>query len=788
MTTTMPDHGGLPHPGDSSGPDRPWTDPALPVDERVETLFARLTLPEKVAQLSSTWEDIEADGPEVAPGSNHFGRVGDLDETARHGLGQLTRPYGTLPRPALEHARLLAAHQRQVMAQSRFGIPAMAHDECLTGFTAYGATIYPTSLGMAATFDPALIRRVGEAIGSDMAEAGVHQGLAPVVDVIRDYRWGRCEETFGEDPYLVGELAEAYVLGVQSAGVVATLKHFAGYSASMGGRNHAPAQLGRRELFDVILPPFERLVAAGVGSVMNSYAEIDGEAPAASEWLLTSVLRDQWGFEGTVVSDYWSLPFLVNAHRVAADLPAAGALALRAGMDVELPDQRGFGEALVSAVEEGQVAESAVDRAVRRVLRQKIELGLLDPGWDPRPPALRAGALDLDKPGHRQLAHAVAQSSAVLLTNDGTLPLPSAGRIALIGPCADDVRTMFGCYSFPNHVLADRDDLGNGVEAVPLRTALTAELPGVDWQFVQGCPIRNEDRTGIPAAVEACSNADVTVLVVGDKAGMFGVGTSGEGCDVEDLRLPGVQEELVEAVLATNRPVVLVVSSGRPYAVGRFAADAAATVQVFLPGEEGGRAMAELLAGTANFSGKLPVQLPMSPGGQPYTYLHPPLGDRQSWLSNLDPTPAFPFGHGLSYTTFEIDRMAVDREQVPTDGEFTVSARVRNSGALPGAETVQLYAVDPVAQVTRPVRALLAFAKIHLDPGEQTTVRFSVHTDRLAFTGLEGHRVVEPGEMLLYAGSSSLDTPVRGTVLLVGEERDATVVRHHTVQVTVERT
>lgn len=236
MTTTMPDHGGLPQ----EESDRPWTDPALPVADRVDALLARLTLPEKVAQLSSTWEDIEADGPEVAPGSNHFGRVGDLDETARHGLGQLTRPYGTLPRPALEHARLLARHQQQIVAQSRFGIPAMAHDECLTGFTAYGATIYPTSLGMAATFDPALIRRVGEAIGSDMAEAGVHQGLSPVVDVIRDYRWGRCEETYGEDPYLVGELAEAYVTGLQSAGVYATLKHFAGYSASMGGRNHAP--------------------------------------------------------------------------------------------------------------------------------------------------------------------------------------------------------------------------------------------------------------------------------------------------------------------------------------------------------------------------------------------------------------------------------------------------------------------------------------------------------------------------------------------------------------------
>ncbi|MFJ2157639.1 glycoside hydrolase family 3 N-terminal domain-containing protein [Streptomyces sp. NPDC087856] len=783
MTTTMPDHGGLPQ----EESDRPWTDPALPVADRVDALLARLTLPEKVAQLSSTWEDIEADGPEVAPGSNHFGRVGDLDETARHGLGQLTRPYGTLPRPALDHARLLARHQQQVVAQSRFGIPAMAHDECLTGFTAYGATIYPTSLGMAATFDPALIRRVGEAIGSDMAEAGVHQGLSPVVDVIRDYRWGRCEETYGEDPYLVGELAEAYVTGLQSAGVYATLKHFAGYSASMGGRNHAPVHAGRRELFDVILPPFERLVAAGVRSVMNSYAEIDGEAPAASRWLLTEVLRDAWGFEGTVVSDYWSLPFLVNAHRVAADLPDAGALALRAGMDVELPDQRGFGTALVHAVEQGLVDEEFVDRAVRRVLRQKVDLGLLDTDWDSRPPALRAGELDLDKPENRQLAHAVAQSSAVLLSNDGALPLPATGRIALIGPCADDVRTMFGCYSFPNHVLAERDDLGNGVEAVSLRHALTTELPCVDWEFTQGCPIREADRSGIAAAVEASAGADLTVLVVGDKAGMFGIGTSGEGCDVEDLRLPGVQEELVEAVLATGRPVVLVVSSGRPYAVGRFAATAAAMVQVFLPGEEGGRAVAQLLAGKANFSGKLPVQIPTTPGGQPYTYLHAPLGDRQSWLSNLDPTPAFPFGHGLSYTTFEIDELSVDRELVPVDGEFTVGVRVRNTGAVAGAETVQLYAIDPVAQVTRPVRSLLGFAKVALDPGEQAMVRFHVHTDRLAFTGLDGTRIVEPGEILLEVGSSSLDTPVRGAVQLVGEERDATVLAHHAVPVSVER-
>ncbi|WP_460070432.1 glycoside hydrolase family 3 N-terminal domain-containing protein [Streptomyces sp. YKOK-I1] len=781
MTTTTPD------PSRQLSPARPWTDAALPAGERVEALLARLTLEEKVAQLSSTWEDVEPAGPEVAPGTSLFGRVGDLDETARHGLGQLTRPYGTVPRPALEHARLLAARQRQIIGQSRFGIPAMAHDECLTGFTTYGATIYPTSLAMAATFDPALIGRVGEAIGADMAEAGVHQGLAPVVDVIRDYRWGRCEETYGEDPYLVGAMGEAYVRGLQSAGVYATLKHFAGYSASMGGRNHAPVGIGPRELHDVILPPFERIVAAGVGSVMNSYAEIDGEAPAASRRLLTGVLREEWGFEGTVVSDYWSLPFLVDAHRVAADLADAGARALWAGLDVELPDQRGFGAALVGAVRAGKADEADVDRAVRRVLRQKLALGLLDADWDPEPPALRAGELELDKPENRRLARAVARDSAVLLANSGGLPLPSAGRIALIGPCADDVRTMFGCYSFPNHVLSDREDLGNGVEAVSLRAALAAELPGVDWRFAEGCPVREPDRSGIAGAVAEAAGADAAVVVVGDKAGMFGIGTSGEGCDVEDLRLPGVQEELVEAVLATGTPVVLVVSSGRPYAVGRFASGTAALVQVFLPGEEGGRAVAELLAGTTNFSGKLPVQIPRTPAGQPYTYLHPPLGDRQSWLSNLDPTPAFPFGHGLSYTTFAVDGLTVDRELVPTDGRFTVSVRVRNTGPLAGAETVQLYVTDPVAQVTRPVRELLGFAKAALEPGEEATVRFEVHTDRLAFTGLDGRRIVEPGEILLYAGSSSGDTPAHASLRLVGEQRDAVVVRHHDVPVTVVR-
>ncbi|MCE6995539.1 glycoside hydrolase family 3 C-terminal domain-containing protein [Saccharothrix sp. S26] len=754
------------------GTDTPvWRDTTRTVGERVEALLAELTLPEKVAQLGSAWEDVEPAGPEVAPGTSVLGIVGPLDETARHGIGQLTRPYGTVPRDALDHARHYARRQRQVITQSRLGIPAMGHDECLTGVTAFGATIYPTPLGMAATFDPALIGEVGAAIGADLAEAGVHQGLAPVVDVIRDHRWGRCEETFGEDPYLVGEMGAAYVRGIQSAGVVATLKHLAGYSASVGGRNHAPVHMGRRELFDVILRPFERAVAEGVGSVMNSYADLDGDAPAASHWLLTTVLRDTWGFEGTVVSDYWSIPFLVTSHRVATDDGDAGVRALTAGMDVELPDQRGFGTRLVDAVTRGDVDETVIDRSVRRVLRQKITAGLLDPDWSPEPPGLRRGGLDLDKPASRALARRVGQASTVLLANNGVLPLSGSGRVAVIGPCADEARSMFGCYSFPNHVLSDRPELGLGVDAPTFREALVAELPDASFDYTQGCPVREPDTSGIQEAVALAHAADIVLLAVGDLPGMFGVGTSGEGCDVEDLRLPGVQEALVDAVLATGTPTVLLVCSGRPYAVGRFHDRAAAIVQTFLPGEEGGRAAASLLAGQVNFRGKLPVQIGSSPGGQPHTYLHAPLGGKQSALSNLDPTPTFPFGHGLSYTTFDIRDLRVDREHVGCDEEFEVSVEVSNTGGRAGTEVVQLYATDPVAQVARPVRALLAFAAVDLAAGEHATVVFRVHAEHFAYTGLDGHLVVEPGVIALAAGRSSEDLPATTEVRLTGPAR-----------------
>lgn len=767
-------------------PTEPWHDTTAPAEKRARALLEAMTLPEKLAQLGSFWNrptptasgsgDPTDDGGDVAPMQHAFDQAQrPFAEAAAHGLGQLTRVFGTAPvSPARGVAELRTA-QARVRAASRFAIPAIAHEECLTGFTTYGATVYPAAIAWGATFDPALIEEMAAAIGADLRAVGVQQGLSPLLDVVRDYRWGRVEESIGEDPYLVGTLGTAYVRGLQSAGVVATLKHFAGYPASKGGRNHAPVPIGPREMTDVLLTPFEMAVRdGGARSVMNSYSDIDGMPAAASAELLTAVLRDRWGFEGTVVSDYWAIAFLDLQHRVTADRAASGAAALRAGLDVELPDADAFArlEALVGS---GELDEALVDRAALRVLRQKAELGLLDPGWQPVPRESGDGHdVDLDSPGNRALARRVAEESVVLLADDGTLPLGGRSgprRVAVIGPTAHQARSFLGCYSFPNHVMVHHsaDDLG--VRVPTLLESLRDELPGAEVRFEQGVPVLDPDTTGIPAAVVAAREADLVVLAVGDIAALFGRGTSGEGCDAEDLRLPGAQHELVEAVLAAGTPVVLVLVTGRPYALGAYAGRCAAVVQAFMPGEEGGPAIAGVLSGRVNPSGHLPVGVPRLPGGQPYTYLAPPLGQNSDGISNLDPTPLYPFGHGLSYTTFAYDDLRLSAPSTGTDGAVRLTVCVTNTGDRAGADVVQLYLSDEVAQVTRPVRALIGFARVDLDPGAAADVTFEVHAERTVFTGADLHRVVEPGGVVLAVGHSVDDLALSARVELTGELR-----------------
>ncbi|WP_232822712.1 beta-xylosidase/alpha-l-arabinosidase [Glycomyces dulcitolivorans] len=752
----------------------PWHDRARPAEDRARALLAAMTLDEKLAQLGSFWDRPlaeEADGGDVGPLQAAFEQARrPFTEAAAHGLGQLTRVFGTAPVTTEEGMAAVRRAQKTVTAASRFGVPAIVHEECLTGFTTYGATVYPAAIAWGATFDPGLVRRMAAAIGTGMRRVGVHQGLSPLLDVVRDYRWGRVEEAIGEDPYLVGALGSAYVQGLQSAGIIATLKHFAGYPASRAGRNHAPVSMGPREFNDIILTPFEMAVRlGGARSVMNSYSDIDGLPAAASVDLLTTTLRKRWGFTGTVVSDYWAVAFLDLMHRTSPDRATSGAMALNAGIDVELPDGDAFVKA-AALVAAGGLDEALVDRAAVRVLTQKAELGLLDPDWVPVPePA--TDQVNLDPPENRALAREVARKSAVLLSNDGTLPLGPAPRLAVIGPTAHQPRSFLGCYSFPNHVLVHHtlDDLG--IEVPSLLEALRGALPETEIRHELGVPLLDADRMGIDAAVQAAAEADLAVLAVGDIAALFGRGSSGEGCDAEDLRLPGIQGELVEAVLNAGTPVVMVVVSGRPYALGAWADRCAAVVQAFLPGEEGGIAIAEILTGAVNPSGHLPVGIPVSPGGQPYTYLAPPLGHDSDGISNLDPRPLFPFGHGLSYTDFAYEDITVSATEIPTDGGLTVTARVANTGSRSGEDVVQLYLHDPVAQVTRPVQTLIGFARVALDPGEGARVEFEVHADRTAFTGIDGRRIVEPGHLVFSVGHSSADTPLRARIELQGPTR-----------------
>ena len=758
-----------------------WRDVRLPTARRVDALVAAMTLEEKLAQLVGVWVGADPAGGAVAPHQSDLAADPVVwSDVIASGLGQLTRPFGTRPVPPVAGARSLAHSQEQVVAASRFGIPALVHEECLTGFAAWRATAYPAPPAWGASFDPALVAEMAEAIGRSLRSVGVHQGLAPVLDVTRDYRWGRTEETIGEDPYLVGTVGTAYVHGLEGAGVVATLKHFAGYSASRAGRNLAPVAIGARELADVVLPPFEMAVRDGrVRSVMNSYSEIDGVPTAADADLLTGLLRDTWGFDGTVVADYFSVKFLQTLHGIAADEGEAAGLALAAGIDVELPTGRCFGDPLRRAVERGDVDEALVDRALRRVLAQKVELGLLDPDWAALPDGV--DDVELDTPESRGIALRLARESVVLLANADVLPLRPGTRVAVVGPLADDPMAMLGCYSFPAHIGVHHPDSGLGLEIPTVLSALRDALGPV--AHARGCEVRS-DEADFTEAVAVAADADVCVVAVGDLAGLFGGGTSGEGCDATALVLPGAQEALVRAVAATGTPVVLLLITGRPYAIGDLADSCAAVVQTFFPGQLGGQAIADVLTGVVAPSGRLPVSIPADPSGQPGTYLSAPLGLRTE-VSTVDPTPAFPFGHGLGYGTFTWSPVRVSSPTWAADGEVELELEVSNPGDRAGADVVQLYLHDPVAQVTRPVVRLVGYARVPLDPGRAARVVFRVPADVTSFTGRDGRRIVEPGAVRLLVSRSSANAHAEVDLELTGPLRVVDHTRRLTTAVVV---
>ncbi|MFD2793763.1 beta-glucosidase [Promicromonospora vindobonensis] len=764
------------------------------VSERVRALHAQMTLEEKLAQLVGYW--LDQGGNVVAPMQGEMAGVrasSSLPEITKNGLGHYTRVYGTRPVDPVERAAWLWGEQRRLKRETRLGIPALVHEECLTGLAAWQAATFPTPLAWGASFDPDLVADMGRVIGESMRELGIHQGLAPVLDVVRDPRWGRVDECIGEDPYLVGTVGTAYVRGIQGAGVHATLKHFVAYSGSKAGRNHAPVSAGPREIADIYLPPFEMAVLdGGVRSVMASYNDVDGVPMHSSREYLTDLLREQWGFDGVVVADYFGVAFLSVMHAIAADRGAAAAAALEAGVDVELPSGDAYLEPLAALVMDGTVPVEVVDRSVLRALKQKEELGLLEPdAFEDAPPAV----VDLDSPEHRDVARRLAEESVVLLSNDGVLPLggwdDKPARVAVIGPNAARPEALMGCYSFANHVLAHFPGVPAGFDIPSVADALAEEfdragLPAPELTFAEGCAVEGDDTSGFAEAVAAAEAADVAVVVVGDQAGLFGRGTVGEGNDSESLELPGVQRELVEAVLAAGKPVVMVMITGRPYAVGWAldpSADEAggrrpgAVLQSFFPGEEGGTALAGVISGRVNPSGRLPVSLPRSTGSQPYSYLHPILGGA-SEVTATDSTPVRAFGFGLSYTTFARELVSVD-PAVEAGGRFSAVVTVTNTGPVAGSDVVQLYGHDVVGSVARPTAQLLGYHRVTLEPGESTTLTFDVPTARFAFTDRRMVRVVEPGDVEVWVGAHAADSVVRVVaegIADLNEPNDAPVV------------
>ena len=759
-----------------------WLNQSLGSRTRARALYDEMTIAERLSQLGSCWVGVSEATGDVAPMQEALSAgAGPLVDRSVGGLGHITRAFGTKPITSETGVNRLIEFQQTVMEGNRFGIPAIAHEECLTGFTAWGATVYPAAIAWGATWNPDLIEQMANAIGTDMASVGVHQGLSPLLDVVRDYRWGRVEETIGEDPLLVGMLGSAYVRGLQSAGIIATLKHFGGYPAGRGGRNHAPVSMGQREFRDIMLTPFEMAVRYGkTKSVMNSYSDVDGVPPAADRHLLTTILRDEWGFDGTVVSDYWAITFLRSMHKVAETLDDAALMALHAGLDVELPDTSAYGAALLQRIESGEISPDVLELSVLRVLRQKIELGLLDGEWNPSAilssdTARHSTPFDLDSEGNRNIARTIAEQSIVLLDNaQGLLPFApdTRQRIAVIGPTADDCLSFMGCYSFPNHVLAHHPDLALGIDSPSLLASLRLEFPTADIEYALGVPIRDADTSGIEAACALASSADVVILAVGDRAGLFGMGTSGEGTDTSDLHLPGAQHSLVEAVIEANVNTILVAITGRPYAIADFITAPSATLQAFMPGQLGGGAIAGVLSGRTNPSGKLPVQIPHVGSPQPSTYLQAPLGLFSKGVSNIDPTPAHSFGHGLSYTTFELTDLGLSANALTTDGSIEVSVSVKNTGALTGTEVVQVYLRDLTAQTVRPAIRLVAFQRVDVAAHSSAQVAFTLHAEQTSFFGLDMTRIVEPGWFTLSVGTSAANRPLTAKFEITGSVRE----------------
>lgn len=724
----------------------PYQDASLPVEQRVDDLLSRMSLEEKFTQIR-LYRPKEGDVKTVPFNT-------ELLEKNAHRLGTI---YNGSRIPA-ENIRII---QDWIISHSRWGIPAAVHGESLHGVMADNGTSFPQGVGLGATFNRQLMTDVVTQIGKEAKANGLTMTYAPNIDLSRDPRWGRVEENYGEDPYLTSEMGLAYVKALQAQGVAACPKHYIAHGSPESGINLAPVHAGEREFYETMAVPFEKVIREGKAQgIMPAYSEWDGEPVHASRRLLTELLREKWGFEGQVVSDYGALKMLHTFQKVAPDKRTAGEMALKAGVDVEAPQVFGFGPELLEAVEKGEVDVALVDEAVRRVLRHKFQMGLFEnPYADESKQAENHNAQAL------ALARKAGQESCVLLKNEGVLPLSdSVGKIALIGPNADN--PQLGGYTVREAI----------EHTVTLRTALEERLGKERVLFSRGCTTAGGTDAQIQEAVETAKQADVAVLVLGDNSNFFGgIGwgdseldgtvavTCGEGFDTHTLDLPGRQQELMEAVFAAGKPVVLVLETGRPYAICWAKENIPAILQAWYPGEQGGYAVADVLFGDTDASGRLPISFPRSVGHIPCFYNHKVSAKGYYKVRGSKDNPGrdyvfdtpdalFRFGHGLSYTTFTYSDLQIVGN---TSDAVTVSVTVENTGARRGAEVVQLYVTDEFCRITPFVERLRGFEKIWLEPGQKQTVSFRLGFEDFAFINEKMEQEVEPGTFTIRVGSEN---------------------------------
>jgi beta-glucosidase len=745
----------------------------------IDELLARMTLDEKVAQLGCVWStQLVAD--------DAFS-VTAADRLLAHGIGEITRIGGSTGLRPRERAAFSNAIQRYLLEHTRLGIPAIVHEESTAGLCARDTTQFPQAIGLASTWDPDLLERIGAVIRAQMVSTGARHSLAPVLDIARDPRWGRTEETYGESPYLTARLGVAYVRGVQGdlkGGVAATGKHFLGYGLPEGGMNHAPVHLGARELREVYAEPFRAAIAeAGLATVMNSYSSVDGVACGGSKVILDNLLRGELGFTGTVVADYFTTGLLITHHNVAATAAEAGKRALEAGLDMELPALDCYGAPLKGLIETGEVDVALVDRSVRRVLALKESLGLFeDPYADEAAIAAAYG-----QPAQVALAREAAQKSIVLLKNgwardnEQLLPLVPGTRLAVVGPAADDIRLLQGDYSYPAHIemlYAHQGDsgilpqAGGAFAPGPYFPESVTPLAGLrarfdDVSYAKGCELTGHAPPRLDQIIPLVRDADVVVCCVGGESGLLARSTSGEFRDATSLDLTGPQRVLVEAVIATGTPVVVVVLSGRVHALPWLEGSHAALVYAWCPGEQGGAGLADVLCGDVDATGRLPITIPRNVGQIPTHHDYRAGGGRSQMLGDYVDSPAaplYPFGHGVSYTTWVYADLEVSA--ATTDAPFTVRVRVINGGERAGREVVQCYVRDEVARVARPRKQLVGFARVDVEPRESTIVEFELDPTQLAYYDEDMRLVIEPGAVRVMVG------PLATAVTMEGPERE----------------